>query len=184
VLCADGAQAWQQSARILTAEEVDLSCRWCFAGTLDKSRNMGRKRVDVGVGTVCPSPGGWLVLSRSQASSTQLPSASLLPAATARAFPRSQSTALSSISYSHPSVFCFFRCWPPIWQRQVASPCPAGPSNGNSTPVALRRAYAHRHRLCTYPIPFSDTLYTLLRLRHTCSRYNGVPGHLPRHLRL
>jgi hypothetical protein len=161
VLCADGAQAWQQSARILTVEEVDLSCRWCFAGTLDKSRNMGRKRVDVGVGTVCPSPGGWLVLSRSPASSTQLPSALPLPAATARAFPRSQFTALSIISYSHPSVFCFFRCWPPIWQRQAASPVQLAPRTAtappwpSAEPMRIDTDFTH----IQYPFPTRSTRF-------------------------
>ncbi|KAA8616599.1 HAP2 CCAAT-binding factor subunit B [Pyrenophora tritici-repentis] len=38
-------------------------------------------------------------------------------------------------------------------------PCSAGPSNGNSTPVNLRRAYAHRPGLCTRNINFRRSVY-------------------------
>jgi hypothetical protein len=67
--------------------------------------------------------------------------------------------------------------------RAVVDP-PASPSKrATTTPVALR-AYAHHCRLPPLAAPPSHTTQRILRVRRAARRHNGLPRHLPGHLRL
>ena len=141
-----------------------------------------RKRVDVVVGTRVAR----LVRCSQAMSSFNEHLSHLTRPVAARASPHKSECVLALVKDLSPRCLC--PSYPHGTARSArgrVQASPARPSKrATTTPVVLRRAYAHH---CSIPSLVAPSLYTLpkpLRVRRHASSHNGVPRHIPRHIRL
>lgn len=114
----------------------------------------------------------------------------LTAAVAARASPTRAFACLPALATTDSSAPCAHRIPTVLPDLRAASERPRPPLptprsvQQYLTPVALRRAYAHHCRLPSLVVLPSPTTQHVRTVRRAASRHNGLPGHIPCHLRL